>query len=413
MQVRTHKPWKNLFGLAALGVALSTFVAAPAPVQAQFGSISEREEIEAGEEVVRAAIKEYGRPVSSSDPRQQRVSRIAQRLLPYVERRNIPYSFTVLNNDRVLNAFAAPGGPVMVTTRLVDVAETDAELAFVLAHEIGHIEEKHAVNQAKRQSQIGLGAAILGALLGGGGSSDLIGTVAGVGLSLYQSGYSRSQERESDDEGVNLMVKAGFDPRAAVTMLGKLGSNRGGISKYLASHPNPQERQGRVQEQIREKNLVSAASRAAGGNAITNLSGSYGGSYAPALNDNSSIYPTGGDNDNRYIQLRVVQSGNYRVVLAPVNEIKDFAGGDLRYRNGEVTVARGGASATFIDRSHRAILNGRRISMSAPAQIIDGRFYAPLGTLAEGLNGRATYDGSRGQIRLDFGGGRNATIALR
>ncbi len=403
-------------GFAALTFALvncsTGFVATPA--HAQFGSISEKQEIEAGRQVRAQAIKEYGQPLSSSDPRQQRVTRLGRLFSNNAKRKTIPYSYTVLQNDKVLNAFAAPGGPIFVTTKLVSTAANDAELAYVLGHETGHIENKHIVKAVKKQQQLGLAAGILGAIIGRGGSGDWTGALINTAAGVLDRGYSRDNERDADSFGVRAMAQLGFDPKAAVSMLGKLGGSSSGLSKYLATHPSPSSRQKLVNEQIQKENLTQVATKA-GGPFL-----SYGGRRADGSFD-TDIYngtPVSLNNpsyNNQYnsIPLSIQPYNGNRVILAAVASVADFAGGQVENtRDGRtLTVSRGDSYLRLSSNSSSAVLNGRSITMSAPAQVMDGRFYAPIGVLAEGLGGQATYDSAQDAVVLDFEG-RSRTLSL-
>ncbi len=402
----------------ATGGALMTAL----PAHAQFGGISEQEEIAAGRQASARAQKEYGRALSPNDPRQQRVSRIGQMFARQSQRENIPYSYTVLQNDKVLNAFAAPGGPIFVTTKLLSTAANDAELAYVLGHETGHIENKHIVKSVEKQQKVGLGIGILGAILGGGGGgNNIIGTVAGVGYNLWQSGYSRDQERDSDDYGTEAMARLGFDPRAAVSMLGKLGGSSGGLAKYLATHPSPESRQKLVSAQIAKDNLVQVAQQ--NGGAFLNLSGAgntntnYNNGYNAQPNRYSNVPTPSNAAPNRAgnggtIGLQTVQSGQYRVVLASAQDMANLAGGSVEQRGRDIVVSRGNSYAVFTPGLKTANVNGRRISISAPMQRTNGQYFAPIGTLADALDGSATYDSNRRGIRLDFENGPNSFLAL-
>jgi predicted Zn-dependent protease len=386
------------------------------PAEAQFSGISEKEEIRAGQQVRQQAIKEYGQPLSSNDPRQQRVTRLGRLFSNNAKRKNIPYSYTVLNNDKVLNAFAAPGGPIFVTTKLVSTAANDAELAYVLGHETGHIEEKHIVNAVKKQQQIGLAAGILGAILGRGGSGDWTGAVISMGATVLDKGYSRDNERDADNFGVEAMAKLGFDPRAAVSMLGKLGGNSSGLSKYLSTHPSPESRQKLVTELIQKKNLTQVATKA-GGPFLT-----YGTRRADSSLDENNymatpVALTNHPHNSRAAQsdlgLRIQPYDGYRVIMAPVSALTNFAGGKVeRNNNGRIVTASNNDSSIRLNLdSSSALLNGRSITMSAPAKIIEGQLYAPIGTLAQGLGGEATYDSAKKSVQLRIGG-RNQTLTL-
>ena len=393
---------------------------------AQFGKISEQEEIAAGRQAAAQAQKEYGRALSPSDPRQQRVSRIGAMFARQAKRKNIPYSYTVLQNDKVLNAFAAPGGPIFVTTKLLSTTANDAELAYVLGHETGHIENKHIVEAVEKQQKVGLGVGILGAILGGGKSGNLINTVGGLVYNAWRSGYSRDQERDSDDYGVRAMARLGFDPRAAVSMLGKLGGSPGGLGKYFATHPSPESRQRVVGELIQKDDLVQVAQRSGG--AFLNLSGASNAGYNPSYPDDgrSSTSPyryNGGDGSatprqsardgaQNTISLQVVPRGNYRVAMASIVDIARYAGGEAQQRGRDIVVSRGGSYAIFTPGALNANVNGRRVSISAPLTQIGERIYAPIGTLAEALGGSATYDPNRRGVRLDFEDGPSTFLQL-
>ncbi|MBW3634833.1 MAG: M48 family metalloprotease [Armatimonadetes bacterium] len=403
------------FGSALLLAGLVANVSAPA-AHAQFGKISEQQEIEAGRQSAAQAIKEYGRPLSPNDPRQQRVARIGAMFAAQSTRRNIPYSYTVLQNDKVLNAFAAPGGPIFVTTKLISTAANDAELAYVLGHETGHIERKHIVNAVAKQQKLGLGVGILGAILGRGKAGNIIGGLANAAAQVRLRGFSRDQENDSDDYGVRAMARLGFDPRAAVSMLGKLGGgDTGGLARYLATHPSPDSRQQRVTSLIQSQNLLNVAQNAGGPQ--LNMSGNSAAIYGQT---NFPSYPDGAASNGGFegeirldAPLRVVNSAEGQTILAPVASLARYAGGRaVAESRTSVLVSRGGSSLRLELDSDVAVLNGRRVRLSTPARIIDGRFYAPLGTVTAGLGGQASYDNARGAVRVEFDG-RGGFISLR
>ncbi|HEX8463123.1 MAG TPA: M48 family metalloprotease [Abditibacterium sp.] len=380
--------------------------------QAQFSKISEQEEIQAGRQAAAQAIKEYGQPLSQNDPRQRRVARLGQMFAAQSRRRNIPFSYTVLQNDKVLNAFAAPGGPIFVTTKLVSTAANDAELAYVLGHETGHIENKHIVNSVQKQQKVGLFAGIAGAILGRGRNAQAANVVGSLAVGALTSKYSRADEDDADNYGVRVMSRLGFDPRAAVSMLGKLGGgNTSGLAKFLASHPSPKSRQAKVTQLIQKENLLGAAQNAGG--ARLSLAGnddsvyrpvSDSGDYAPTYN--TPNYNTGAASTIRLeAPLRVVNSGNARVVLAPVAALASYAGGTARVEGqNSVVISRGGDYLRVQLGSDVATLNGRQVRLSAAPRVIGGRFYAPLGSVAAGLGGSASYDSAQNAVRVDFEG---------
>jgi len=134
--------------------------------------------------------------------------------------------FTLVNSD-VVNAFAVPGCYIYVTRGLMSVVNSEAELGAVLAHEVGHIAGRHAQRQQRRSLWRGLGVAAVGLLTGSEGLT----RIAGVAAGLFTLRYSRNQEFEADDLGLEYLTAAGHDPHAAADMLATLGRNEEFLSK--------------------------------------------------------------------------------------------------------------------------------------------------------------------------------------
>ena len=144
---------------------------------------------------------------------------------------NLKFTFTVLDTDMV-NAFALPGGYIYVTRGLLALANSEAEIAGVLAHEIGHVTARHAAQRHTRSVFAGLGAAALGILTGSG---ELAQAAAG-GLGAYLRGYSREQEFEADTLGIRYLKRAGFDAGAMARFLASLRA-QSQLSARLAGLP--------------------------------------------------------------------------------------------------------------------------------------------------------------------------------
>ena len=129
-------------------------------------------------------------------------------------------TFTLINSD-VVNAFAVPGCFIYVTRGLMGLVNSEAELASVLAHELGHIVSNHSEEQQRRSLWRNLGVAAVSVLTG----SDRLAGIAGEAAAYFGLRYSRKQEYEADDLGLATMKAAGFDPYEAADMLGALGRN--------------------------------------------------------------------------------------------------------------------------------------------------------------------------------------------
>ncbi len=422
MKTPSYKFRLTMFTLMLMAL-MASFVP---PAHAGLFGMSEQDEIKAGEQVRQQAIKEYGQPLPDNDPRSIRVRRIGQQFAALSTRKTIPYSYTVLNNNEVLNAFAAPGGPIFVTTKLIDTTANDAELAYVLGHETGHIERKHIVKSVEKQQKAGLLAGVLGAIFGGGKGGNVVGTIANVGWAVVSSGYSRDDEIEADVTGARWMSQLGYDPRAAISMLGKLGGGQGGLAKYLASHPDPKDRQTTIQNLIQKENLMDVARRQGGpklnmngGNDVYNNTSypnnnSNPPAYYPPTNDanNPPAYspPDATPNNSLTAPLVIVNRGGQKIVLGPVEDLARWAGARSSTRNGTTIFQRGHTSLELRRNSTVARVNGRNVEMSAAADNYNNQLYAPVGNIADGLGAKASLvDGNR-SVRLTLGG---QTLSMR
>ena len=180
------------------------------------------------------------------DPAQTaRVRRIANRLIAQTpvfrpDARAWNWQVNVIRADEV-NAWCMPGGKIAVYTGILDKLKlSDDEIAAVIGHEIAHALREHAREQASGQTLAQLG--LLGASLAGVGQN----TVSAAGQ-LYQLGvalpYSRTHETEADRIGVELAARAGYDPRAAVSVWNKMGQLGGSRPpQFLSTHPSPESR---------------------------------------------------------------------------------------------------------------------------------------------------------------------------
>ena len=397
MQTRIKTNIWRTFAAATLAVG----VAAPQTARA----VSVEEEIRAGEQVRRQAEKEIGPALSSSDPMSRRVRQIGAQFARLSERRNIPYSYTVLRNDKVLNAFAAPGGPIFVTTKLVRATSNDAELAYVLGHETAHIDRRHIVKQVEKQQKLGVGAAILGAIFG-----RRVGAIGNIYGSLQSLKYSRADENESDTVGVRMMAQLGYDPRAAVTMLGKLGG--GGGVEILASHPDPKARQTSVQNLINREKLIDISRRMGGPrlNMDGNSSSVYDDDRNPSSNGDDPGYDNGYDDNSSSnrdeidlgapLRLRASTRENANVIMAPVAGLARWAGASVSVDGTETTLRRGGRTIVLYRNSGVIEVDGRSSSMSTTAVAYNGVLYAPLGAVARALGANATLEGNIVRLSL-------------
>ncbi len=174
----------------------------------------------------------------------ERLERVAEPLIQRSHRKNIDYKFRILDTLEV-NAFAAPNGYIYVTKGLFNVVESDDELAFVISHELGHIEKKHAVIRYRRAMATALIASIFIASASNNndqGAALMTTIMAGIVL----RGYSREQEHEADQVAVARLKQANLDYQVYHTLMGRFMDMRKNriyaINKLFSTHPTPEKR---------------------------------------------------------------------------------------------------------------------------------------------------------------------------
>lgn len=237
---------KSVAVLAASFLAVATPFA-PSSAQSPTRSLSQSELQQAAQQHPQV-VEQFGGPVDAK--LNNYVASVGRRIADYTGVSNAPgvYNVTVLNSP-VRNAFAVPGGYVYVTRELLALMNDEAELAFVLGHEMGHVAARHGQKRQTRNTLGQLGAAIAAMVTG----SSEVGQIAGqLGQGLVLS-YSRSQEREADKLGVQYLANAGYDLFAAPRLLSAMGSaesldaqvqgrSQGVVPTWARSHPLSQDR---------------------------------------------------------------------------------------------------------------------------------------------------------------------------
>ena len=205
---------------AAVAGALMLTHCAPNPVSGgkDFVLMSEQQEVQQGAQANKDVLKEYA--ALDNPGLQHYVNTVGQRLAKNSHRPNLEWHFTVVDSPDV-NAFALPGGYVYITRGLMVYLNSEAELAGVVGHEIGHVTARHGVRQQSMPTAVGLGA-ILGSMLVPGLDSQ-------AGASLLQtlswawvSGYGRDHELEADRLGAEYIAKTGYNPQAMVEVIAVL-----------------------------------------------------------------------------------------------------------------------------------------------------------------------------------------------
>ncbi|WP_298671422.1 M48 family metalloprotease [uncultured Sphingomonas sp.] len=247
---------------------------------AAFSQLPEAQSISAQDKATGAKahpdlLAEYGGAYAG--PQADYVARVGRRVAGQsgIANVNRDFTFTLLNSP-VENAFAIPGGYVYCTRQLLALMNDEAELAFVLGHETGHIAAHHADQRnsvAQRDVLLGsLGQAVLGAILGNGQLGQKLGQFGTSGINRLVVGnvmhHSRQQEFEADDLGVGFADRAGYDPLAAPDMLTSLAAqealdkrisgNARITLRWAMSHPDPGSRVGRALALARQQRPASS-----------------------------------------------------------------------------------------------------------------------------------------------------------
>jgi Zn-dependent protease with chaperone function len=181
------------------------------------------------------------------------ISQVGQKLVAVCPRPDIAYTFKVVDSRKV-NAFSLPGGYVYVYRGLIEAADTESELAGVIAHEIAHIAARHSVEQLQRARLMNLGVAIFGELLGLAGPGGAAPSIAELAVTLIGTGaylsYSREAEAEADRIGVQMLYDADYTPESFVTFLEKLEARRRRepllLEAFFSTHPSPAQRRAAV-----------------------------------------------------------------------------------------------------------------------------------------------------------------------
>ena len=197
---------------AAASLGASGCATNPATGKSDVVTMSEGQEIELGRRMHPQILQEYGR--FEDELLQAYVNEVGQRIASQSHRPELQYTFTVLDGDQV-NAFALPGGYVYITRGIMAYLNSEAELAAVLGHEVGHITARHAVRQQTGAAAAGMGAAVLGILTGSGDIANMA-NMAGTAL---VRGYGRDMELEADRLGAEYLDRLGFDPAAMIDVV--------------------------------------------------------------------------------------------------------------------------------------------------------------------------------------------------
>lgn len=248
--------------LASTLVACTT-VTNPVTGQREFSTMSPEREAALGRQAAEQVAQEIG--LVDDAALTAYVRQIGDRVAAFSPRKDVQYQFFVADMPEA-NAFALPGGYIYVSRGLLALTNSEAELAGVLGHEVGHVAARHAAQRETRQMGVGIASVlgtIAGAAIGGAPLGQAVGQLSQVAGAGLIASYGRDQERQSDDIGQRMSASAGWDPGGITGFLATLGREtelRLGQKRrpsFLDSHPSTDER---VQTTIeRARTLTKAA----------------------------------------------------------------------------------------------------------------------------------------------------------
>ncbi|MEL4179633.1 M48 family metalloprotease [Roseateles sp. PN1] len=258
----------SLAAAAAAALFLSgcgSVVVNPVTGQAERSVMDEASEIAEGKKAHAQVLQEYQ---ALADPKLQAyVNELGQRLAKQSHRAHLAWHFTVLDSPEV-NAFALPGGYVYVTRGIMAYLDSEADLAGVIGHEIGHVTARHGAQRATRQQTAGFGvlaASVLGAVLesqGLGGAGQMLGQASQTAAAGYIASYGREQELQADGLGAEYLARSHYRPQNMVNVIGVLkqqerfaaeqakteGRAAPTQASWLASHPSNDQRLAQIRD---------------------------------------------------------------------------------------------------------------------------------------------------------------------
>ena len=274
-------PWHTLCEKLSRWALLLVLCAAQpmSPSLAQDGGISVRGESKLAKlvpaaDVEQAAAQQYaalkqeaaqkGMLAAPNDPQLQRVRAVAQRIMPFAAKWNSrastwKWEINLLKSNQI-NAFCMPGGKIAFYSGIIENLKlSDDEIAIVMGHEMSHALREHSRARLAQQAATNIGASLLSRIFGFGDAGN---AVLSASASLIGLRFSRDDETEADAVGLELAARAGYDPRAGITLWQKMQTSRsGGPPQWLSSHPADGDRVAEIQRHLPEVMPLYEAAR--------------------------------------------------------------------------------------------------------------------------------------------------------
>lgn len=220
----------------------------PVTGRTAFNVFTPEQDVGLGREAYQQALA--GQKIVTSGPQKEMVERIMSRLVAVADDPGYEWEVRLIQDDQTVNAFALPGGKMAVYTGILPVCQTEAGLAVVMGHEIGHVVARHGTQRVSESLIVDIGTDALLALLDAGNYRDIAQTASTILLELP---HSRKHESEADHIGLIYMAKADYDPRETIAFWQRMESGTGGgPPEFLSTHPSHESRIQQLQELLPE-----------------------------------------------------------------------------------------------------------------------------------------------------------------
>ena len=243
MTSKVFAPARRVVPILALSLAIAGALEAQTKIVPPSNKYSVADDVKLGREAAAEVRKEL--PMLNDNRVDDYIEDIGRKLVAAIpaeyQHAGFQHTFDVVDQKEI-NAFALPGGPMFLNRGMIEAAKTEAEVAGVMAHEISHVALRHGTAQATKGEKFQIGSVlgqIAGAIIGGTAGS-VISQGSQFGLGAYFLKYGREYETQADLLGAQMMARAGYDPREMANMFKTIeAEGKSGGPEWLSSHPNP------------------------------------------------------------------------------------------------------------------------------------------------------------------------------
>jgi predicted Zn-dependent protease len=234
-----------ILGMGVMILFISACVTNPITGKDELMLFGESDDVAMGKKYAPDVEKELGGRIENP-VLQNYIDSVGQKAARVSQKPNFEYHYVALN-DKMINAFALPGGPIFITSCLLKKLNSEAQLASVLAHETAHVVARHTMHSLSKE----LGFELVLSAVTTDKSSQAAVTVAKLTNQIISLRYSRDDEKIADLAGLDYMVKAGYNPNGmAETMQMLQEQSKSGSIEFLSTHPNPENRVGYIKDRI-------------------------------------------------------------------------------------------------------------------------------------------------------------------